>query len=173
VGGGTFAKPGIVVLTAKELNIVVILVKVEVQIAAALGTFQKAGERAPFLGNAGTLAPGVLHQRLHLFPSGPVNDCLMHIEEDRPIFLGVLNPFFHLVGFGVAFEIDHIATVFLQGEDFLNGGVAPLGRLQRTFGAAPVGTFASPVVGGIYNPVRTQRGGNFGKAEAILKKFKK
>ena len=46
----------------------------------------------------------------------------------------------------------------------------PFGRLQRTFGAAPVGSFAPPVVGGIYNPVRTQRGGNFGKAEAILPK---
>ena len=50
----------------------------------------------------------------------------MDIEEDRPVFLRVFDPLFHLVGLGVAFEVDDIAAVFLQGEDFLDGGVSHL-----------------------------------------------
>ena len=60
----------------------------------------------------------------------------MDIEEDCPVFFRVFNSALHLVGLGVGLEVDHIATVFLQGEDFLDGGMVPLGRLQRTFGAA-------------------------------------
>ena len=39
VGRRAFAEPGIVVLAAKEFNVVVALVKMEIQIAAALRAF--------------------------------------------------------------------------------------------------------------------------------------
>ena len=58
----------------------------------------------------------------------------------------------HLVGFGVAFEVDDIAAVFLQGEDFLDGGVSSFGRLQGTFGAAAVDSLVPPIVGGMTMP---------------------
>ena len=40
MGGRAFAEPGIVVLTAKELDVMIALVEVEVEIAAALRAFQ-------------------------------------------------------------------------------------------------------------------------------------
>ena len=58
----------------------------------------------------------------------------------------------HLVGFGVAFEVDDIAAVFLQGENFLDGGVSSFGRLQGTFGAAAVDSLVPPIVGGMTMP---------------------
>ena len=45
------------VVAAKELDVVVALVEVEIQIAAALRAFQIAGKGAGLLGNGGALAP--------------------------------------------------------------------------------------------------------------------
>lgn len=73
----------------------------------------------------------------------------MDIEEDCPVFLRVFDPLFHLVGLGVAFEVNDIAAVFLQGEDLLDGGMPPLGRLHGAFRPAPARPTAAPVVGGI------------------------
>ena len=56
VGRRAFAEPGIVVLAAKEFNIVVALVKMKIQIAAAFRAFQIAGKDAGLLGNGGALA---------------------------------------------------------------------------------------------------------------------
>ena len=132
------------IVAAKELDVMVALVKVESQIAAALRAFQIAAKGAGLLCYGRPPAPGGL-QALHLFPSHTVNDGLMDIEEDCPVFLRVFNPALHLVGLGVGFEVDHIAAVFLQCEDFLDSGMVPLGRLQRTFGAA----LADPLAGSI------------------------
>ena len=132
------------VVAAKELDVVVALVEVEIQIAAALRAFQIAGKGAGLLGNGGPSAPGGL-QALHLFPTDTINDRLMDIEEDRPVFFRGFDPALHFVGLGIGFEVDHIAAVFLQCEDFLDSGMVPLGRLQRTFGAA----LADPLAGSI------------------------
>ena len=67
----------------------------------------------------------------------------------------------HVVGFGVAFEVDNIATILLCGKDFLDCGVAPLGRLQGTLGAAPACTLAAPVIGGVDDTISTESGGGF------------
>ena len=96
---------GVVILATEKLDVVVVLIKVEVQIAAALGTLHHAGKGAWLLGDGGALAPGSGLQRLYLFPSGPINNSLVNIEEDRPVFLRVFDPALHLVGFGVAFEV--------------------------------------------------------------------
>ena len=113
------------VLATEKLDVVVALVEVEVEVAAALGAFQVAGEHAGLLGDLGPFAAGALGERLHLLPGGPVNNGLVDVEEDGPVFLRVFDPLFHLIGFGVAFEVDDVAAVFLQGEDLLDGGVAP------------------------------------------------
>ena len=133
------------VLATEKLDVMVILIKMEVQIATTLGTLHHAGKNAWLLGNGRALAPCPGFQRLYLFPSRPINDGLVNIEEDRPVFFRVFNAAFHLVGLGISLEVDNIAAVFLQGKDFLDGGMVPLGRLQRTFGAA----LADPLAGAV------------------------
>ena len=147
------------VVAAKELDVVVALVEVESQIASALRAFQIAAKGAGLLCYGRPPAPGGL-QALHLFPSHTVNDGLMDIEEDCPVFFRVFNPALHLVGLGIGLEVNYIATVFLQGEDFLDGGMVPLGRLQRTFGAALVDPLAGSIGRGVQRPHRPQRRGN-------------
>ena len=72
MGRGAFAEPGIVVVAAKELDVMVALVEVESQIAAALRAFQIATKGAGLLHYGRPPAPGGL-QALHLFPSHTVN----------------------------------------------------------------------------------------------------
>ena len=152
------------VLTAKEFNVVVFLVEMEVEVAAALGAFQSLGKHTRLLSNSRLFAPCAFLQSLHLFPSHTVNDGLMDIEEDCPVFFRVFNAPLHLVGFGVAFEVNNIAAVFLQGQYLLDGGMSPFGRLQGAFGAAAVDTLAPPVVGRIDDPILTQSVCDFSQA---------
>ena len=159
MGRRAFVEPGIVVVAAKELDVVVALVEVESQIASALRAFQIAAKGAGLLCYGRPPAPGGL-QALHLFPSHTVNDGLMDIEEDGPVFFRVFNPALHLVGLGIGLEVNYIATVFLQGEDFLDGGMVPLGRLQRTFGAALADPLAGSIGRGVQRPHRPQRRGD-------------
>ena len=70
----------------------------------------------------------------------------MDIEEDRPVFLRVLNPALHFIGFGIAFEVDDITAVFLRGQNLLDCGVPPFCGFHGAFGAASVCTPAAPVV---------------------------
>lgn len=79
---GASTKPEVVVLTAKKLDVVIALVKVEIEIAATFRAFQQAGERARFLGDS-----GCPFHALNLFLGGPVNDSLVDVEEDRPVGL--------------------------------------------------------------------------------------
>ena len=85
-------------MAAEKLDVVVVLVEVEIEVAAALRAFQQAREYAGFLRDRGLFAARSFLERLHLFPSLAVNDGFMDIEEDRPVFLWVLDPLFHLVG---------------------------------------------------------------------------
>ena len=101
------------------------------------------------------------------FPKSPGHDRLMDNEEDGPVFLRVLNPALHLVGLGIGLEVNHIAAVFLQGEDFLHGGVVPLGRLQRTFGAALADPLAGSICRGVQRPHIPQRRGDLQGAVAF------
>ena len=94
----------------------------------------------------GTPPPtGPLFHALYLLPGGPVNDGLVDVEEDRPVLLRVLDSLFHFVGLGVGFEIDDVAAILLQGEDFLDGGMSPFGGFHGTLGPAPAGALTSPV----------------------------
>lgn len=167
VGLGALAQAGIVVLAAKEFNIVVALVEVEIEVAAALRAFQNAGKGAGLLGDGGPPPACPLFHALYLFPSGPVYNGLVDVEEDRPVLLRVFNPLFHLVGLGVGLEVNHVTAILLQGEDFLDGSMPPFGGLHGAFGTAPAGPFASPVVGGIEHPIPLQRGGGFRQPVAV------
>jgi hypothetical protein len=109
---GTFAKSRIMVVATEKPDVVIILVKVESQIATALGTFHNAGEHAGLLRNGcASAARGT--QTLHLFPTDTVNDRLMDIKEDGPVFIRVFNTALHLIRLGIALEVNDIAAVFL------------------------------------------------------------
>ena len=73
-------------MTTEKLDVVVVLVEVEIEVAAALRAFQQAREYAGLLRDRGLFAARPFLERLHLFPSLAVNDSLMDIEEDRPVF---------------------------------------------------------------------------------------
>ena len=148
-------------MATEKLDVMVVLVEVEIEVAAALRAFQQAGEYAGCLRDRGLFAACPFLECLHLFPSLAVNDGLMDIEKDCPVFLRVFDPLFHLVGLGVAFEIDHITAVFLQGEDLLDGGVSPFGRLHGAFRPTPACSTVAPVVGGIDHTIGGKAGGGF------------
>lgn len=95
---------GVMILTTEKLDVVVVLVEVEIEVAAALRAFQQAREYAGLLRDSGLFVARPFLERLHLFPSLAVNG-LMDIEEDCPFFLRVFDPLFHLVGLGVALPL--------------------------------------------------------------------
>ena len=79
---------GVMILTTEKLDVVVVLVEVEIEVAAALRAFQQAGEYAGLLCDRGLFAARSLLERLHLFPSLAVNDSLMDIEEEGSAEIG-------------------------------------------------------------------------------------
>ena len=69
-------------MTTEKLDVVVVLVEVEIEVAAALRAFQQAREYAGLLRDRGLFAARPFLERLHLFPSLAVNDGFMDIEEE-------------------------------------------------------------------------------------------
>ncbi len=111
MGRRAFAELGIVVVAAKELDVVVALIKVESQIAAALRAFQITAKGAGLLRYGRPPVPGGL-QALYLFPSYTVNDGLMDIEEDCPVLFWVFNPAL----LGNVLGVVYIHNVFERGK---------------------------------------------------------
>ena len=64
-------------MTTEKLDVVVVLVEVEIEVAAALRAFQQAREYAGLLRDRGLFAARPFLERLHLFPSLAVNDSLL------------------------------------------------------------------------------------------------
>ena len=58
---------GVVILTTEKLDVVVVLVEVEIEVAAALRAFQQTGEYAGFLRDRGLFAARPFLERLNLF----------------------------------------------------------------------------------------------------------
>ena len=69
-------------MATEKLDVVVVLVEVKIEVAAALRAFQQAREYAGLLRDRGLFAARPFLERLHLFPSLAVNDSLMDIEEE-------------------------------------------------------------------------------------------
>ena len=69
----------------------------------------------------------------------------MNILEDDPVFFRVINTGLILEGFGVGFEVDHIAAVFLLRQDFANGAVFPTAGVWLRLFAAPADAFFVPI----------------------------
>ena len=55
-----------------------------------------------------------------------MNNALVHVLEDRPVFGRIFKARFVLEGLGISLEIDDVAAIFLSLQDFLDGGTLPL-----------------------------------------------
>ena len=143
--GRSAGPPVALVVGAVEiLDIRVALVEMEVEVIAAISTYQKTGKHIalPIVSTALAYFPSLL---LNLFPHGAINDRLMHILENDPVFTVILDPLFVLVGFGIGLEVEDIAAILLQGQ-YLCDGVAILfcRRLLLAF-SGPLDPLLEPV----------------------------
>lgn len=131
--GGALAKPGIVVLATEKLDVVITLVEMEIEVAAALWAFQQAGENAGLLRDRRPLTTGAAFQTLHLFPCGTVNNGLMHIEKDRPVFFGSFDAAVYLVGLGITLKVDDVATALFASRGFSEQWYVPISWAPANF----------------------------------------
>ena len=82
----------------------------EVEVIAAIGTHQQTGKHIafPIVGTALAYLPSLL---LDLLPHGAVNDRLMHILENDPVFTVILDPLFVLIGLAILSRRESPTTV--------------------------------------------------------------
>ncbi len=62
---------------------------------------------------------------LDALPNRAGNDSLMDVFMDFPIFFGVIQPLFELVGFGVGAEVDDVAHIGAVHENLLDDALVP------------------------------------------------
>ena len=127
MGRGAGAAVALVVGAVEILDFRITLIEVKVKVAAAIGADQQAGKHIVFsvVGAALTdFAPFLLHLLIH----STLDDRLMDVLEHHPILAVIVDSLLILVGFGISFEIENVAAVFLQGENFGDGRAVPLGR---------------------------------------------
>lgn len=116
---------GLVVGAVEILNLRVALVEVEMKVIATVCTDQQTGKHIPlaFMGAAlAELSPLFLY----LLPCSPRNNWLMHILEDGPVLPVVFKAVLVLIGLGVGLEVENIAAILLEGQDFGDGRTVPV-----------------------------------------------
>ena len=96
------------------------------KIAAAASKDQQDGEHFMLAFVGAALADFALFL-LHLLKDGPFNDRLVDVLEDDAILTVILQLFFVLVGFGVGLEVENVAAILLQRQNFGHGGTVLLG----------------------------------------------
>jgi hypothetical protein len=85
---GNALAAAVVVGAVEILNIMVALIEMEIEIAAAIGAPQKAGKHI-FLAVKGLALAYLPALLLYLFPYFPLDDGRVYVLENRPIFLAV------------------------------------------------------------------------------------
>ena len=136
---GTGPAVALVVGTVKILDLRVPLIEMEMKIAAAVSTDQKAGEHI-VLAFVGAALADFAPLLLDLLKDSTLDDRLMDSLEDDPILTAILQPLFVLVGFGVGLEVENVSAILLQGQNLGHGGTVPfrwrlLLALSRPFDA--------------------------------------
>ena len=113
MGRGAAAPATVVIGTVEILDIVIALVEVVIQVVTAIRAYQQAAEHIPFpvLGFSSADFPSLF---LNLFPDHTINNRLMPVFENRPVFPVIGNPLLVFVGFGVGLEIQDIPAILLQ-----------------------------------------------------------
>lgn len=81
----------LVVGTAKILDAVVLRVGMKPQLTAAIGTIDKVAEHTLLVADLWCSPLGFARQLLYLLKGLSVNDRLVSVLEDRPIFFGIAN----------------------------------------------------------------------------------
>ena len=144
MGRGTGPPVALIVGTVEILDIGVALVEMEVEVIAAIGTHQQTGKHIafPIVGTALAYLPSLL---LDLLPHGAVNDRLMHILENDPVFTVILDPLFVLIGFGIGLEVEDIAAILLQGQYLCDGGAVPFRRRLLLAFSGPLDALLEPI----------------------------
>ena len=157
---GFIAGPPIapVVGTVEILNGAVRVVDVVMQLVAAVGTIQQTGEHI-LLGVLGFPSLRSLPELLHLLPCGGVDDGLMVVIKDGPVFFGVFQAALVFERLGIGLEIDKRTRVFSEGQDFGDGGLTPLARGVLALSAALANTLTLPILRGRQNAVLLQHPG--------------
>ena len=122
------------------------------QLFPAVGAVEKIGKHILFsVFRLGCPASGIPDQLLHLLKRFSVDDRLMHILENDPVFHRVLQTCFILEGLGVGFDVDHIPAIFLLCKNLGNCRFAPFIWVLLRFLSAAVKTLLLPVGHGNHN----------------------
>ena len=101
---GTGAAVALVVGTVEIPDFRVSLIEMEVQVVSTISTDQQTGKHILFA-FVGTALANLATLLLNLLPHGAVNDRLMDIFENHPIFTVVFDPLLIFVRLGVGLEI--------------------------------------------------------------------
>ena len=127
MGRGASAAVALIIGTVEISDLRVSLIEVEMQVVSAIGTDQQTGKHILFALVGAALADFTPFL-LNLLPHGAINNRLMDIFENHPIFTVVFDSLLIFVRLGVGLKIEDIAAILLQGQDFGDGGAVPLGR---------------------------------------------
>ena len=82
---------------------------------------------------------------LHLFKGISVDDRLVNILEDHPVFLRIITASLVFEGLGIGLKIDDITAILLLRKNFADGAVFPPIRIRLRFLSAPADPFFVPV----------------------------
>ena len=91
----------------------------------------------------------------------------MDVLEHHPILTVIVDSLLIFVGLGISFEIENVATVFLQGENFGDGRAVPLGRRLLFALAGAFDALREPVDPRGQDTVLFKLGGNLLCSEAL------
>ena len=134
-----------VVGTVEIFNGTVDVVEIVVQLVAAVSAVQQIGEHI-LLGFLGFPALRSITEFLHLFPCGGVNDDLVVVFKNGPVFFGVDQTAFVLKGFGICFEVDQSAGVLPERQNFGDRGFTPFARCILALFTALADALAFPML---------------------------
>ena len=136
MGRGAGAAVAFIIGTVEISDLRVPLIEMKMQVVSAIGTDQQTGKYILFALVGAALAdfPPFL---LNLLPHGAVNDRLMDIFENHPIFTIVFDPLLIFVRLGVGLEIEDSpfprvlpGLLHRRGAVSLPKGISPLDLVQ-------------------------------------------
>ena len=109
------------------MDFLVVCICVIPKLAAAIGTIKKIAKHillAVLLFRSTALC--LYDKRLHQLKIITVNNRLVNVLENHPVFFRIIVAFLILVWFGISLEVDYIAAILLLSENFGDSGFAPL-----------------------------------------------
>ena len=109
MGRGASAAVALIIGTVEISDLRVSLIEVEMQVVSAIGTDQQAGKHI-LLALVGSALADFAPFLLNLLPHGAINNRLMDIFENHPIFTVVFDSLLIFVRLGVGLKIEDTFT---------------------------------------------------------------